>query len=135
MEKASRFDTLEISGPKLKVLRRQAKLTQQRLAEPVEISRGYIGVIERESQIPVSRRVAEGLAGVLGVNITDLEVSNDTDSLQPPIFPSHRQRRRGFQTEGDLAPRSRMEVLQDVLCQLEELTATVRWLMNTENPK
>lgn len=135
MEKLNRFDTLEISGPKLKVLRRQAKLTQQRLAEPVKISRGYISVIERESQIPVSRRVAEGLAGVLGVNVTDLEVSNDTNSLQPPVFLSHRQRRRGFQTEGDLTPRSRTEVLQDVLYQLGELTATVRWLMNTENPK
>lgn len=124
----NRFDTIEISGPSLKILRRQARLTQQRLAEPAGISRGYVGVIERESQIPVSRRVAEGLAGVLKVDISDLEVTNESNSLQPSVYP-HRQRRKGFRGEDYLSNKSQTEILQDVLYQLAELTTTVHLLL------
>lgn len=128
--KTNRFDTIDISGPKLKVARRHAKITQKLLAEPVGISRGYVGVIERESQIPVSRRVAEGLAGILKVDVSDLEITNEPENLQPPVFP-HRQRRKGIRGKNEIANTSE-KALQDVLVQLETLTATVRWLIKTE---
>lgn len=135
MESApSRYDTVEVRGPRLKVLRKKAKLTQARLAALVGVSRGYIAVIEGESQMPVSSAVALRLAEALKTDVPDLSISEESESPEVPVCTAPNQRRRGFRFGAGypVVSEGRADMLRDVLRQLEQVTETVRELLRSQ---
>jgi len=79
-------------GPRLKRLRRELGLTQQAMADDLEVSPSYIALIER-NQRPVTAELLLRLARSYRLDVTDLagEDSNDyarrlTDVLRDPLF-------------------------------------------------
>ena len=58
-------------GLRVKELRKQAGITQEKLAEMVEVSCDYIGLIERGLRSP-SFQIIERLAKSLGVRVEEL---------------------------------------------------------------
>jgi len=58
-------------GLKVKELRKSIGITQEELAERVDVSKDYIGLIERGLRSP-SLKIMERIANSLGVKITTL---------------------------------------------------------------
>lgn len=81
--KASRYDTLEIDGRKVRELRKRLRLTQEALVAAMgqEVSRGYVSIIERTPRGRVSRATAEKLATALSVRIEALTAAAGEDVL------------------------------------------------------
>ncbi|MBA3723396.1 MAG: helix-turn-helix transcriptional regulator [Candidatus Levybacteria bacterium] len=58
-------------GDRVQKARKNKDITQERLAEMVGVSTGYIGFIEQGQRMP-SIKTADKLARVLGVKLSDL---------------------------------------------------------------
>ncbi len=81
---SNRYDTVEISGWKVKEMRRLRRLTQEQLVASLEgVSRGYLSIIERQAKSRVSRTAAMRIAGALGVALQELE--NEDVTLESPL--------------------------------------------------
>ena len=74
-------------GARLKALRKERSITQERLAEIINVDRSSIGKYEGKSQIIPSEEVREAIANFFGVSVdylmgkTDLRYPDPADEL------------------------------------------------------
>lgn len=112
----SRYDTVELSGVKVRLHRRRLRLTQQQVADAIQRSRGWISVIESSERPRVSRQTAHQLTLALQTSLPELQPPAAAPGAEPaelaadqPLLPAGSADREEMELHAVLADLKRLE--------------------------
>jgi transcriptional regulator with XRE-family HTH domain len=136
----SRYDTVLLDGQKVRERRKSVRLTQQRLAQAISRSRGWISIIEGSQRASVSRTTAQALAQTLEVDLDELLAPEADEATTSPSSSARDQSQLGDFVFGTPAPvsgtsRDDQAELRAILADLRRLEQRLEQLLKKPKRK